>query len=350
MRNHVQFLAISTWLALAGALALASEVKTKEAAPMTVPEPFAPAPVAAGKPALVRETVALTDADPSITLQLVFRPKTVERHPVILMLGSIAPEGPPEWSAGLVDEGYMLAAFAAKYPPDPDPERRPVFLRFDQAFANSYVLGGHRAPRDAGRVIDYLIARGDVHPQKIGWLGGSSTGIPGLAVATREHRLAAIVAFVSTGAYSQWLLSWKTNGLWVGKTPDLWPETLELLKTDDPILHVDTMYPTAVLMVSGGADKVVDPATARAFADAARPFYEKDPDRLRLVIYEGFTHNLPRDVVRMYAENWFHLYMDPLREPPASEEPARDLKESVIRTQINAAQHQDLMGAKEPTK
>src|SRR5262249_22101550 len=158
-------------------------------------------------------------------------------------------------------------------PPDPDPARRPQWLFFDQRFAHSYVLGGYRAPRDAARVIDYLIARGDVHPKKIGWLGSSSTGIPGLAVATREPRLAAIVAFVSTGAYRQWLDSWHANGLWRGSGSELWPET-EALLAHDPILHVEKMFPVAVLMVSGGNDKVVDPNTAKAFVEAARPFYK----------------------------------------------------------------------------
>src|SRR5207248_4272348 len=107
----------------------------------------------------------------------------------------------------------------------------------------------------------------------------------------------------STGAYGEWFKTWKTNGLWVGKTDDLWPETRELL-TDEPIRHVDTMFPCAVLMVNGGNDKVVDPATARSFAAAARPYYASDPSRLRLVIYEGFGHNLPLDVVREHAEHW----------------------------------------------
>ena len=160
-------------------------------------------------------------------------------------------------------EGYMLVAFSVAYPPDPDPARRAQWLFFDQRFAHGYVLGGLRAPQDARRVIDYLVKRGDVAPDKIGWLGSSSTGIPGLAVATQGPRLAAVVAFVSTGAYRQWLETWHTNGLWRGTTKDLWPETEELLEKVDPILHVDRMYPTAVLMVSGGEDKVVDPRTAK---------------------------------------------------------------------------------------
>ncbi len=299
-------------------------------------------------PAWKHEIVTLRETEPDATVHLIYRSGAVQRHPVILMLGSLDPDNVPPWSTDLLQEGYMLAAFTVAHPPDPDPARRPQWLYFDPRFAHGYVLGGARAPADAGRVINTLIARGDVHPQKIGWIGSSSTGIPGLAVATREPRLAAIVAFVSTGAYRQWLDTWQPNGLWKGKTTAFWPETLELLKEHDPILHVDTMFPTAVLMVSGGEDKVVDPATARAFVNAARPHYQSDPERLRLVVYEGFGHNLPLDVVRLYTEHWFHLYMHPTRDAPSSGGAPRSLNDSVKRTQINAADHKDLIAAARP--
>ena len=291
------------------------------------------------------ETVTLDEHDPPATLSLAYRSGVVQRHPAILMPGALKDGELPPWSTDLVDEGYMLVAFSVAYPPDPDPARRPQWLFFDQRFAHGYVLGGARAPGDAGRIIDYLIARGDVHPQKIGWLGSSSTGIPGLAVATREPRLAAIVAFVSTGAYRQWLETWHTNGLWRGETNELWPETEALLREHDPILHADTMFPVAVLMVSGGEDKVVDPATARSFVQAARPYYSSDPDRLRLVVYEGFGHNLPLDVVKMYAEHWFRLYMHPTRPPPQTSAAPSTLPASAVRTQINAADHKKVLGA-----
>ncbi len=291
------------------------------------------------------ERVTLNEGGPAATLNLAFVPGVVERHPAILMLGTLDPVELPAWSTGLAARGYMLVAFTVQHPPDPDPQRRPQWLFFDQRFAHGYTLSGARAPTDAGRVIDYLIARGDVHPEKIGWLGSSSTGIPGLAVATREPRLAAIVAFVSSGAYRQWFDTWHTNGLWQGQTLTLWPETDALLRECDPILHVDTLYPTAVLMVSGGQDTIVDPATARAFVDAARPYYAGDTERLRLVIYEGFGHNLPLDVVRMYAEHWFELYMHPTKPGPVPRRPAANLGESVRRTQINAAGHQAVSGS-----
>ena len=232
------------------------------------------------------------------------------------------------------------------YPPDPDPARRPQWLHFDERFAHSYVIGGHRSAADTRRVIDYLAKRGDVDVAKIGWMGTSSTGILGLAVATQGPRLAAMVVFVSTGAYEQWLASWHTNRLWRGKTNDLWPETKELLKYD-PIRHVDRLYPTAVLMVSGGEDVIVDAATARAFVKAALPYYKHDPDRLRLVVYETFSHNLPVDVVRMYAEHWFHLYMSPTRRRRNRLAGPREPLRERGKTQINAADHKSVMGADE---
>jgi dienelactone hydrolase len=293
--------------------------------------------------AVTYETVTLDEPDPPATLNLAYRPGVVPRHPAILMLGALKEGELPAWSTDLVDEGYMLVAFSVAHPPDPDPARRPQWLFFDQRFAHGYVLGGARAPGDAGRVIDYLAARGDVEPGKIGWLGSSSTGIPGLAAATREPRLAAVVAFVSTGAYRQWFETWHTNGLWRGETNELWPETKALLREHDPILHVDTMFPTAVLMVSGGEDKVVDPTTARSFVQAARPYYAGDPDRLRLVVYESFGHNLPADVVKMYAEHWFRLYMHPIRPPPQTPAAPSTLPDSVVRTQIHAADHKKVL-------
>jgi len=293
------------------------------------------------------ETINLKNENAGLTIELAYVPGMVPKYSAILMLGSLRPNGDkwevPSWSTNLLQEGYMLVAFKAAHEPDPDSTRRPQWLYFDERFAHSYVQGGWYAIHDAGRVIDYLQSRGDVH--KFGWIGSSSTGIPGLAVATREPRLGAIVAFVSTGAYRSWLKSWQTNGLWRGKTTSLWPETEALLPKVDPILYVKTMYPCAVLMVSGGADKVVDAKTAQEFVDAARPYYEKDPDRLRLVVYDGFSHNLPSDVVPMFTENWFRLYLNPGHDAPAPPAAPKDMNESVKRTSITGADHKAVTGS-----
>jgi dienelactone hydrolase len=310
---------------------------------VSVPSTRAEIPIPPSK----QETLVIENGDAPITLNLAWQPGTAPHHPVILMLGSLKTNQLPEWSTNLVNEGFMLAAFTAAHPPDPDPARRPQWLYFDQRFAHSYVEGAQRAISDSRRVMVFLARRTDVAPEKIGWLGSSSTGIPGLAVATQGPRLAAVVAFVSTGAYRQWFDSWQPNGLWKGQTNSLWPETEALLRQYDPILHAGKLFPTPVLMVSGGEDKVVDPKTTRAFVEAARPFYKSDPERLRLVVYDGFGHNLPADVVRLYAEHWFRLYMSPAGSPPRSATTPADLNQSVIRSQINDSDHRKVLGASE---
>ena len=288
------------------------------------------------------EVKKVDDKTPTAMVQLQYADSDLARRPVILMLGSLDEKQPPEWSLDLLRDGYMLAAFAVAHEPDPDPEKRPVWLSFDQRFAHSYVLGGSRAPGDAGRVMDYLSTRPDVNAEKFGWMGSSSTGIPGLSVAAREPRLKAIVTFVATGAYEQWLQSWHTNGLWRAESKELWPETIALLK-DDPIRHVRGLYPTAVLMVCGGGDKIVDPATTRAFYEAAVPYYEDDPARLRMVTYDGRGHNLPRDIISMYTQHWFRTYLHPTNPPPAPTHKPKSLDESVKETQINSKQHKELV-------
>src|SRR5437899_6685714 len=77
------------------------------------------------------ESLTLENGDAPITLNLAYQPASVQGRPVILMLGSINSNQLPNWSTNLVSEGYMLAAFTAAHVPDPDPDRRPVWLYFD---------------------------------------------------------------------------------------------------------------------------------------------------------------------------------------------------------------------------
>lgn len=291
------------------------------------------------------ESVTLTNG-PTIRLQILQqRPGTGSQRPVILTLGSIETNKPPAWSTNLLREGFLLVVFTTEYPPDPDPARRPVWLHFDARFAHSYVLGGIRTPMDTSRVIDYLTNRADVDGQRIGWLGSSTTGIFGLAAATHEPRLKAIVAFVSTGAYAKWLETWKINGLWQGDSTDLWPETTRLLTEADPIQRVGRLFPCAVLLVNGSQDKVVDLSSTRAFVEAARPSYQAEPDRLRLVVYEGMTHNLPADIVPLYAEHWFKRYLGPTNGPTGLMPNPSNIVEAARHSALTATPHEQLINA-----
>jgi hypothetical protein len=50
--------------------------------------------------------------------------------------------------------------------------------------------------------------------------------------------------------------------------------------------------------------------------------------------------------VKMYAEHFFRLYMHPTNPPPPPPDYVKDLQQSVTKTQINSADHKDVVGAK----
>lgn len=274
----------------------------------------------AAAPALVPvfEQITLDEATPEITVTLLSPPGTpLNPRPVILTAGLLSAENVHPSLIGFLEEGYTLAGHYADYPPDPDPARRPVWIFWDARLAHAYTLLASRAGTDAGRVIDYLESRPDLDATRVGWLGLSTSGIIGLAAMTQEPRLRALVAFVATGSYREWFGTWFENGTWQGTETEIWPETEALLDAWDPILHVAGLAGRPVLLVCGEDDIYVDPRTARAFADAARPHYAAAPDHLQLVIYTATGHILPPGVIEMHTGFWFglHLRDEPMETP-----------------------------------
>ncbi len=59
-------------------------------------------------------TVFLTNRQPTIKIELAWRPGIVAKHPAILMLGTARSNSLPSWSSNLLNEGYILVAFNAE--------------------------------------------------------------------------------------------------------------------------------------------------------------------------------------------------------------------------------------------
>ena len=63
------------------------------------------------------ESVTIREGGPTATLNVLWCPGAVARHPVILMLGAIDSNAAPAWSTNLLQEGWMLCAFSVAHPP-----------------------------------------------------------------------------------------------------------------------------------------------------------------------------------------------------------------------------------------
>ena len=75
---------------------------------------------ALGESTVQFEAVKLEGPGPVATVHRMWCPDAPvpPRRPVILMLGSLDSNAPPDWSANLLQEGWMLCAFSVAHPPD----------------------------------------------------------------------------------------------------------------------------------------------------------------------------------------------------------------------------------------
>lgn len=125
--------------------------------------------------------------------------------------------------------------------------------------------------QDMQRAVDVLIARDDVDPTRIGYVGGSYGGAMGALFVGIERRLRAANLFVPDGG----LVAHFTNeaGEAVGplashgtQTQQLW---LGAMRPIEPIRYVGRSTPTPLLIQNGRSDPLVTVEDAEALHAAA---------------------------------------------------------------------------------
>jgi dipeptidyl aminopeptidase/acylaminoacyl peptidase len=122
---------------------------------------------------------------------------------------------------------------------------------------------------DLRRVVDLLVARGDVDPDRIGYLGVSYGGAMGGLLAGVEHRIAAFVLRVGDGGLVEHFGTRNDAG---GSLPAMSPARRErwlaAMRPVEPLRYVRRAT-APLLFQSGRQDDVVPPADARRYQAAA---------------------------------------------------------------------------------
>jgi dienelactone hydrolase len=141
------------------------------------------------------------------------------------------------------------------------------------------------AVRDVSQTIDYLRARPDVDPGRIGLAGKSGGAMTCLMAACQEPRLAAVV-------------SWKGGADFIEMArlrgqEAVFEEALkqhagfrEKLKRADPINNYERIPPKALALINNRDDPLIPRESAEALYEKLRPLYERHPDRLLLKLCE----------------------------------------------------------------
>ncbi|MEJ1963849.1 MAG: alpha/beta fold hydrolase [Gammaproteobacteria bacterium] len=148
-----------------------------------------------------------------------------------------------------------------------------------------------QAQRALTAAIDWLSARNEVDPRRIGGLGFSIGGFVMSRVAARDPRLRAVVLEASPPSFEDYLSDhsreWGRLGEWAGR----WAvrDSGLLDAAAEPVKLIGTIAPRPLLFVSGTRDFEVRTALVRKLYDAAR-----DPKALWIV--DGAEHGHYFDV------------------------------------------------------
>ena len=121
---------------------------------------------------------------------------------------------------------------------------------------------------DLRRAVDLLVARDDVDPDRLGYLGVSYGGAMGGLLAGVEHRIGAFVLRVGDGGLVEHFRSADAGGSPPPISQARWERWLNAMTPIEPLRYVRRAT-TPLLFQSGRQDEVVPPPDARRYQAAA---------------------------------------------------------------------------------
>ena len=136
-------------------------------------------------------------------------------------------------------------------------------------------------------IVDELLKRGWVLPDRLGIAGISMGGFISYAAVVSETRLLAATPIIGS---PEWSLPWP----------------------DSPHQHKDRFFPIALLSQTAAEDESVPARFAYTFHEHLTPLYATAPERLRYIEYPGVGHSLSPEVWETSTQKmveWFQRFL-----------------------------------------
>lgn len=212
----------------------------------------------------------------------------------------------------LADRGFVVAL-----PDAPGHGERPsattLLPRLRESLAREFSADIEQAADEATGLFEWLAARPDVDPARLGVLGVSMGGFTAAAVAARLHtRLRAAVCIAGSAGLLNCFAATDAiaPGRWGPLDRSIDAETRARIHRIDPGGYPERYAPLPLLLLHGERDTWNPCATSQRFAAALHPFYARTaPDALRLVIVPGAVHWPPHPMVIDEAVGWLTRYV-----------------------------------------
>ena len=169
-----------------------------------------------------------------------------------------------------LDEPFLKAGFAFACFDQLMRGERKIKDKRPLALGEAFRIRAAYTVNDTRRVIDYLVTRPDIAPNRIYLCGASYGAITGSTAAAFDKRIRAVALTYGGGNIFK-MLTAKEIANEIG--PWLLPAQIVAWyfgSAFDPVKYIGRIAPRPVLIQNGTADTVIDPACARALQAAAR--------------------------------------------------------------------------------
>jgi fermentation-respiration switch protein FrsA (DUF1100 family) len=226
-------------------------------------------------PTLREEHVVFSSAHDERVPALLWLPATGQApYPCVVTLHGIGmtKEDIRPLAALLVPAGMAVLAYDAQYhgerKRDAESILSPLIYRSRDALVQTVV--------DGRRVVDYLLTRPEIDPQRIGLVGLSLGGILGGVLAGEEPRFKAVALVVAGGGWGDILRLSRNAAAVALRNAGLEPAAAQAaLDPVDPIHFVARIPPRPLLFINGRKDEIIPvPASQALQALAAAPSTE----------------------------------------------------------------------------
>ena len=194
----------------------------------------------------------------------------------------------------LADAGFLVVAIDNWWAGE---RYEPKHAEMVQAKPLRSIFRGYVQTRiDVSSVIDVLVTREDVDPDRIGVAGWSGGGIISLMSIALDERVATIVAWKGAPDFMT-MFSARGQAMLVSDELINDETFIEELKQGDAIHHYKNIPPRPLALIGNREDPAMPRELAERFVELLKPSYRDHLEHLRLSLYETTrpTHDLDRE-------------------------------------------------------
>jgi len=154
-------------------------------------------------------------------------------------------------------------------------------------------------------LIDHFVKEGRVDEDRIGLIGVSMGGFSALRTLVMEERVKVAAPIIASPYFDE-----IPEDVPIAKDPENMKKLKDYSEKYSPGFHLDRFYPRAILFQIGGRDIHVKGENVKQFCDTLGPYYEEDPDRLKLIVHDNVAHEFTQpmwnNVIDWFQKNLIH--------------------------------------------